>query len=52
MHIYTIYLINGNKAEVFGDSIEADDRYLTIFDQNNKVVARFKWPYMTGFVTN
>jgi hypothetical protein len=44
--------MNGNKAEVCGDSMETDDNFLTIYDKHDKVVARFKWAYMTGFVTN
>lgn len=52
MRYYTIYLLNGNKAEVCGDSIEVDDDYLTIFDQDGKIVGRFKWVYMAGFESN
>lgn len=51
MKYYTIYMINGNEAEIYGKSIEIDDDFLTIFDQDNKIVGRFKWAHMIGFTT-
>lgn len=49
MRCFTIYLSDGEKVKVCGNSIEIDDNFITIFNQRNKMVAKFKWAYMAGF---